>query len=258
MEGKKTIQIVAGVLGIIGLLVCLSFAIVKQKEQEIKSFSVSINVLVGDSFLGEKDIKALVTARLDTFVGKSYDEVNLLEIEQLVELEAPVEIAEAYLEVNGNLKIDVALKTVIVRVKPEKGKGFYIDTKGDKMPWVSSFTPRVLTVTGWLNRYLINAETTASLALRKKLFFSDLFDFSSFVYEDKFWSKQLVQVYINENGDAELVCLVGDQKIIFGALSDGKEKLEKLKIYYAQIVGKVGWSKYKEINLKFENQIVCK
>ena len=126
------------------------------------------------------------------------------------------------------------------------------------MPWVSSFTPRVLTVSGWLDRYLIMAETDASVALRKKLFFSDLYDFSRLVYEDKFWSKQILQVYINYNGDAELVCLVGNQKIVFGALSNPKVKLEKLKRYYEEVVDKVGWKKYEEINLKFENQIVCK
>ncbi|MFT6716651.1 MAG: cell division protein FtsQ [Saprospiraceae bacterium] len=258
MESKKTIKIVANVLGIIGLLVCFGFAIVKQEKQEVKSFSAPINVLEGDPFLGENDIKAMVTARLDTFLGKSFSEINLLEIERLVELEAPVKNAEVYLEVNGNLKVEVSLKTVIVRVKPNGKKGYYIDKQGDKMSWVSSFTPRVLTVSGWLNRYLVNAETDASVALREKLFFSHLYDFSSLVYEDEFWSKQIVQVYINDNGDAELVCLVGNQKIVFGALSNSKVKLEKLKMYYEQVVNRVGWNKYKEINLKFENQIVCK
>ncbi|MFT6747145.1 MAG: cell division protein FtsQ [Glaciecola sp.] len=266
MEGKKTMQIVASVLVIIGLLVCLGFAMEQQDKQEVSDFLVTINALEGDAFLNEKDIKALVTARLDTFRGKSFSQVNLLEIEQLVEQEAPVKNAEAFLEVNGNLKVEVELKTVIVRVKPEGSKGYYIDKQGDKMPWVSSFTPRVLTVSGSLDRYLVSAENKASVALRKKLFFSHLFDFSKFVYEDEFWSKQIVQVYINNNGDAELVGLVGNQKIIFGALggsrggpkNGSKVKLEKLKMYYEQVVNKVGWNKYEEVNLKYENQIVCK
>lgn len=258
MKGKKTIRIVASVLGIIGLLVCFGFAVVKQEKQEVKSFSVSINALEGDEFLSENDIKSMVTARLDTFLGKIYSQVNLLEIERLVEQEAPVKNAEAYLEVNGNLKVEVALKTVIARVKPEDGKGYYIDKQGDIMPWVSSFTPRVLMASGWLERYLVSTEPDISVSLRKKLFFSDMYDFSSLVYEDKFWSKQLVQVYINGDGDAELVCLIGNQKIVFGTLSNSKVKLEKLKMYYKQVVNKVGWNKYEEINLKFENQIVCK
>jgi len=258
MEGKKTIQIVASVLGIIGLLVCMGFAIARQEQQEVKSFTVPINALQGDDFLGESEIKSLVTARLDTFLGKAYSQVNLLEIERLVEQEAPVKSAEAYLEVNGNLKIEVVLKTVIARVKPARGKGFYIDKQGDKMKWVSSFSPRVLMASGKLDNYLVKAEPNLSVALRKKLFFADLYQFASIVYEDEFWSRQLGQVYINEDGDAELIGLVGNQKIVFGALSNSKVKLKKLKMYYEQIVSKVGWNKYKEINLKFENQIVCK
>lgn len=258
MESKKAIQVALSVLGIIGLLVSAGFAILKQENQEVKSFSVGINPLEGDEFLDENDIVSLVTARLDTFQGKPSAEVDLLAIERLVEQEAPVKNAEAYIEVNGNLKVDVALKTVIARVLPTEGKGYYIDKQGDKMPWVSSFTPRVLLVSGWVDRYLVSAEPNTTVALRKKLLFSDLYEFSSYVYHDKFWSKQLVQVYINHDGDAELVCLIGNQKIVFGALSNSKKKLEKLRMYYEQVVEKVGWNKYEEVNLKFENQIVCK
>lgn len=258
MEGKKTIQIVAVVLGIIGLLVCWNLADASQKQQEIKSFSVLINPLEGDHFLTAREIRSMVEARLDTFVGKTHSQVNLMEIEQLVTAMPAVKSAQAYLEIKGNLKVEVALKTVIARVKPSKGKGYYLDKTGGIMPWVNSFTPRVLIANGYLERYLEGLEPSLSTDLREQLFVNHLSVFASVVYQDDFWSKQLAQVYINEKGDAELICLIGDQKIILGSLVDGKEKLEKLKIYYEQVIDKVGWKKYNEINLKFKDQIVCK
>ncbi len=258
MKAKEAIKIVTSLLGIVGLMACFGFAVSKQNDQEIKSFSVSINALEGDAFIGEKYVKSMVHARLDSFVGKAYEKINLFAVEKLVEQEPAVKNAEAYLEVNGHLKVKVALKTALVRVKPEGKKGYYIDEQGDKMPWVSSFTPRVLTVSGWLDRYLVNQEPHASLDLRKKLFFSNLYDFAYLVYLDEFWSKQILQVYINYQGDAELVCLMGNQKIVLGSLGGPKVKLEKLKKYYEEVVSKVGWTKYQEVNLKFENQIVCK
>lgn len=250
--------IIASVLGIIGLLTALVFANQKQSEQEITKFTVVINALDGDNFLQEDDIKGMLRTKVDTFIGKPISAVSLREVESVVEQAPEVFNAEAYIGINGELKVEVKLKTVIVRVKPDGKTGYYIDLQGKQMPWVSSFTPRVLVVSGWVNRYHVNSFEKYSPEDRKEKFNTDLYNFSSFVYQDAFWSKQLVQVHMNYDGDAELVTLIGNQRIVFGSLEKGQEKLEKLKLYYDQVVTKVGWLKYKEVNLKFDNQIVCK
>jgi len=36
-----------------------------------------------------------------------------------------------------------------------------------------------------------------------------------------------------------------------------EEKFENLKLFYSEGVKQTGWRKYKEINLKYKNQIVC-
>ena len=35
-------------------------------------------------------------------------------------------------------------------------------------------------------------------------------------------------------------------------------KFDKIKRYYQEITPKLGWNQYKEINVKFDRQIVCK
>ena len=52
-----------------------------------------------------------------------------------------------------------------------------------------------------------------------------------------------------------------DQKIIFGTANSDQEvesKFDKLKTFYTEAMEHEGWRKYKEINLKYEDQIVCK
>jgi cell division protein FtsQ len=69
------------------------------------------------------------------------------------------------------------------------------------------------------------------------------------------------QIHLEKNGDFVLVPLVGDQKIIFGAAHSTQEvesKFDKLRIFYTEAIAYEGWSKYSEISLKYENQIVCK
>lgn len=259
MKGKKIIRSAVVVLGILGMLTAIGFANQAQKALEVKSFTVSItNLSEGDPFLDEKEIKLILNSKLDTFVGKPSGEINLSELETLIETEPVVKNAEAYLGVAGDLQLEVALKTVVVRVKPDTNNGYYLDKTGAVMPWVSSYTPRVLSLNGWINRYCIETLPLLNDSARKALLNKELFTFANYVYQHEFWSKQLVQLYLNYEGDVELITLIGEQKITLGSFQEGEQKLEKLNLYYEQVVNKVGWNKYEEVNLKFKNQIVCK
>ena len=258
MKGKKIIQAVGLVLGLIGLLVAVFFSWKQQSLQEIKAFEVNVDALSGDPFLNEEEVRKLVEAKLDTLIGRKGSQIGLSEIERLIEDQVVVRNAEVYLGVNGKLKVDLQLKRMLVRVKPAKAAGYYLDSEGQRMPWVTYYTPRVLTVTGYLDRYQKKALPLLSPEQRALKLDQDLYTFAAWVTQQDFWNRQLVQVEINENGDAELITLIGDQKIIFGALTQTEKKLRKLELFYNEVITKVGWKKYEEINLKFEKQIVCK
>ena len=260
MEDKRKIIVkkVTAVLGLIAIFIVVLVAIGKQNIEKIEKFSISINALTGDNFLNEEEIKSIIVGKIDSFIQKPISSVSLAEIEAVIETEPEVKNAEAFISIGGELTVQVELKTMVVRVKPEKENGYYIDKEGSIMKWVSSYTPRVLIVSGWTDRYEISSHKKLTEKERIKKLNRDLYVFAEDVYKDKFWKKQLVQVYINYDGDAEAITLIGDQKITLGSLKDGKQKLEKLMLYYKGIVNKVGWLKYKEVNLKFDNQIVCK
>ena len=78
-----------------------------------------------------------------------------------------------------------------------------------------------------------------------------------YINKDDFWSAQIEQLYVNENGDIELIPRVGNQKIIFGDATQMKEKFNKLFILYTKGFDKTGWNNYSAINLKFNDQVVC-
>ena len=78
-----------------------------------------------------------------------------------------------------------------------------------------------------------------------------------YVDKNNFWKSQIQQIYINLDEEIELIPRVGRHKIIFGDVSDMDEKFKKLMIFYKKGLHYTGWNKYKTINLKFKNQIVC-
>ena len=55
----------------------------------------------------------------------------------------------------------------------------------------------------------------------------------------------------------ELVPEFGSHIIVLGDLSDLDKKLRKLNAFYQQALLEEGLNKYKTINLKFDNQVVC-
>ena len=84
-----------------------------------------------------------------------------------------------------------------------------------------------------------------------------IFKIADFMYRDKLWNSQIVQVSVSDYNDFELVPLVGDQIIKFGDLDQIKNKFTKLKSLYLKGFNNLGWKSYKEINLKYNNQVVC-
>lgn len=251
-------------IGWLVLLICAvavwGFAAKEQNNQVIKQVLVEINATKADPFLDKNDVLNIVQARHDTLLGKAIRDVHFNEIEALLKQEPGVKNAEAFAEHKGIVHLQIELKKVIARLKPDTAVGFYIDTEGKVMPWISKYTPRVLTVTGHLLRYkrfLKDSLVEQNLETHSKLV-RDVYAFANFVNADEFWRALIGQVYINQDGDAVLIPLVGQQEIVFGELADLEKKFNKIRKYYTEIAPKMGWEKYREVNVKFEQQIVCK
>ena len=77
------------------------------------------------------------------------------------------------------------------------------------------------------------------------------------IESDAFLKAQITAVEFDDNDDLIVYPRVGNHKIILGSSKDLDSKFEKLKVFYRQGLEKVGWDRYSQINLKFENQIVC-
>jgi cell division protein FtsQ len=114
------------------------------------------------------------------------------------------------------------------------------------------FTSKVLVANGAILEGFDGKVDTLQNLLSK-----DLFEMAKFINADSLWSEQIVQIYVNDHKDMELVPRVGNQKIIFGNADRMKEKFRNLLLFYKKALPKVGWDAYSSINLKFNGQIVC-
>lgn len=91
--------------------------------------------------------------------------------------------------------------------------------------------------------------------------FLKLINFVRTVESDGYWSAEIVQIVASSasSGAIELVLIPrsGDFRIVFGEIDDTERKFDKLMKFYRDGLGNIGWDRYRTINLKYNNQVVC-
>ncbi len=95
--------------------------------------------------------------------------------------------------------------------------------------------------------------------------FMNLVIFAHRVEQDKFWSAEIVQLIAQstQSGGVKVSFMVrsGNAEIIFGEVDDKDEcdqRFKKLMDFYQNGLQRVGWDKYKSINVEYKGQVVCK
>jgi cell division protein FtsQ len=178
----------------------------------------------------------------DTIVGKLVNAIPIFDIERKIEGLKNVKNAEVFIDMEGMLHVEVNQKKAVVRVSPEGSEDFYMDANGSMFSLSTNYTEHLLIANG-------NIEDSVD--------FSNALILANYISSDSLWQSQIVQIYFKENKEIELIPRVGNHTILLGDVENYKDKIRKLYLFYEQGVNQVGWNNYKEINLKFRNQIVC-
>ena len=248
----------------VGLLVTMGFVNKQQDALLCTALNVSVNQDNDLYFLDKLDIIQMIKDRGDSIVGQPKSTVNVSEIEKSLNSHSNIANAEAYMSIDGEMKVEVTQRKPVVRVMNLDGDSYYIDSDGTFMPLSNKYTAKVLVASGMLSEPFIKRYTYSIADIGKDSLLNatslldEIYAMANYINADKFWSSQIQQIYINKDRDMEIVPMVGDQKIIFGDTTAMDEKFKKLLTFYQQGLNTTGWwDKYSIINLKFKNQIVC-
>lgn len=205
----------------------------------------------------EDDIRSMVL-NLGYGEGMRIDLLDVAHLEKLLNNNSSIGYAEVYSTIDGVLKIELNQRNPILRVFTEYGDSYYIDENGWMMPLSDKFTSRVLVANGEIKTsFSMGYEMNVMDLKQEDQRLKDLYQLASYITNDSFLKAQIVQIYVKENGDLELVPRVGNQEILFGKATNIKERFDKLMIFYKQGLSKTGWNGYKRINLMYNNQVVC-
>lgn len=166
----------------------------------------------------------------------------LSRIEEALRKNPYIEDVTSYKTPGGKVCVRVKQRLPILHVMSSDGQNYYLDRAGRQMP-KSSYYADLVVATG---------DITPQYARQ------NLTRLGRLIQDNPFWNHQIQQIHVLENGEVELVPRVGEHTILLGRPTNVEDKLGRMKEFYTEGLNKVGWNKYSQISLKYNNQIICK
>ncbi len=239
---------------IAGISALLFFSIVRKSNAEVKTLVVEIEKINdGEQLISEKEIKQILQlAAGKTITKANIKTLNLRKLEAKLNKDKRIQRADLYFDSKNRLHAHIIQKKPIMRVIEEAGGEYYLDDNGKQVPVTRGSAVRVPLVTGIRDTFsLANSKSDRPSKLKQ------VFDIMKYVAKDPFLTALIEQAHVEHDsiGDIVLIPKLGREKLIFGDASDIEAKFDNLKIFYRDGMPKLGWSRYKSLNLKYSQQV---
>lgn len=244
------------------LIVIAIFSSGKLSEFRYNRLSIIISDSTRHRFIDKNDILKILSGSNIFVQGSVFDSLNTLKLERLIKKKNNViKQIDIYPTYHGTLFIRITQRNPILRIIAYNNSSFYIDEDGYLMPNSDKYISRVPIVTGVnINYNMFEPEFNAKYCntdFPKEKMIYNLFNIASLLYNDSFWKKNIEQLVIKDENQLIIIPEAGNFSINFGDFNNMKNKIKYLTIMYKDVLPKVGWNKYSEINLSYNNQIVC-
>jgi cell division protein FtsQ len=248
---------------ILVFIATVGFTSSRERQQHFTGLETVVTDSTGHSFVTISDLRQMIESKYGDITLKQRGSINTSLLESILLNNPFIAAVKVFSTIDGKLHVEVVQRDPLARVINFNHESFYIDGTGRLMPVSEKYTARVPVVNGYIfNReaeqhvrlYSVEELEDTSIAIPR---LSQVFSVVEFIHNDSFWNAQIVQVFVNPNGDLELIPRVGDHTVILGDVHDLTKKFDKLYHFYKNGLNNTGWRKYKTINLKFQDQIVC-
>ena len=214
----------------------LSFSLKRFNDKPMEN--VAVNLIKTKNpvyFIDEKDIKNIVKNANPT---KKIGDIDIPALEKKLNKIPSVDSANVYLNLNGNLNLDIKQKVPAFRLNKE-GRDFYVDHKGNEFPISKNYSFPCMLVSG-------DVPNTDYKNLAKLV---DKID------RDEFSKKYFIGISKDKN-NYNLLTSEGNYKVEIGDLDKIDFKVKGFKTFVEKYLINQSAEKYTKISVKYDNQIV--
>lgn len=214
----------------------LSFSLKRFNNAKMENVSINMNQgKIPVYFVDEKDIKDLVKQYNPT---RKIGDIDIPELEKRINKNPFVDSANVYLNLNGNLNVDIKQRVPSFRLNKD-GRDFYVDNKGNEFPISKNFSYPSMLVMGD-----VKASEYKDLSLLVEKIDNDDF------------SKKFFIGITKEKDNYNLLTSEGNYKVEIGDLDNIDIKVRGFKTFVEKYLVDQSSEKYRKISLKYDNQIV--
>jgi cell division protein FtsQ len=257
------------------LVIMLAFT-GKQFENRICG---GMEVIVRDSLerglISSADVKSMIRLEYGETAGSPLHTVDVARIEESLNRIPAISCAQVYTDIRGRLMVEIIQRSPVARIEDRNHQHYYLDGEGYIIPANLEYSPHILHINGNIpGRYrkqvninpLTGGGETSGISFGNnsgnhagadERLMEDILSLAVFIRSDPFWRSQIVQVYVNERKEFELVPRLGSQIILFGNAERMKTKFFKLETLYREGFSTTGWNQYEIIDLKYRDQVIC-
>jgi cell division protein FtsQ len=236
-----------------GVAALFGFSIADQKNAHCWKIEVAVEQMSGLYFIDEASVLAHLNRLDNNIIGTHIDSLSIAEMHEALMLMPSVKSADVYSTVDGVLHISIQQRKPLFRIFNRDGSSFYVDIDGRRMPLSDQYTARVPVLAG--NVMIPFNPLAASEVEEAQL--QEAIQLFEFIANDPLWRAQTEHIAVNEDREFELIPRVGTHRILLGNASHLNDKFARLRSFYDAMVHTNDLNKYKRINLKFRNQVVC-
>ncbi len=210
-------------------------------------------------FVTKKQLLNLAYGNSGRIVGKPIKDVSVSEIERRINVLRELKKAEVYMAIDGTVHVYIEQRNPVMRVMPDNGGDYFVDEDGFVVSRRNLYNPRLHIVEGNVNisSAMLNGVSVLDTSIKNSIL-KDIYHLVNYINDDKFWSAQIDQIYVDGNDQIDLIPRTGNQLVHLGTADNYEGKLRNLEAFYDKVLPEVGWNKYSLINLEFKDQIVCK
>ena len=227
-------------------LAYLVFVTVRYSRAEDTRACTALQIDILDSaqatFISKGGIEKMLQKNRLHPVGQTINSISPIKIEHAIESDSFICRAICSITPGCRVRLAVIQRIPLLRVMADDGEDYYIDEAGTRMEAIG-YEADLPVVTG----------TVTPAFARKKLKALGIF-----LRNDTFWDGQVEQIVVKPNGEVDLIMRIGDHIVHFGRIENIPIKFRNLYALYTDIMPKVGWYKYSEINVAYDGRIICK
>ena len=213
----------------------MSFTVKNEQKNERRINLIEFDKSM-DRFVSKEEIlKTCLILKKNNKSGS----LDIAKIEENIKQIPQINDVSVYLNHDGNIDIKLKERVPILRIY-NSNNSYYLDENCKVMPISKLFTARKLIVSGNVEDFSLN----------------DLCKLYFIIESDQFYKNLITHISLEKN-NVVLITRIKNFQINIGDLTFLETKFNNLMSFYNKVIKFKGWDYYYEVNLKYNDQIIC-